>query len=81
MGFGGEFVSEVSERVFDGPEGLVLGQVHEFVGHAFEDGVGIAAQCGEDLLTTLLTLRSGLVRGRSGFVQHENLPGVKSTVP
>ena len=39
MGVGGEFVPEVAEGVLDLAEGLVVGQLGEFVGHAFEGGV------------------------------------------
>jgi hypothetical protein len=56
VGAGGQVVAEVAEGVLDGAEELALGQVDECVGHAFEDGVGVAAEGLEDELAALFTI-------------------------
>jgi hypothetical protein len=56
MGAAGQVVAQVAEGVLDGAEQLAVGQIDKFIGHAFEDGVGIAAQGLEDVLTTLFTV-------------------------
>ncbi len=56
MGAAGQVVAQVAEGVLDGAEQLAVGQIDQFIGHAFEDGVGIAAQRLEDVLTTLFTV-------------------------
>jgi len=66
MGAGGQVMAQVAEGVFDGPKPLALRQIDEGVGPAFEDGVGIAAQGLEEMLTTLFTVLCGLVSSRSG---------------
>ena len=78
MGPGGEVVTEVAERVLDGPEDLVIGQVDEFVGEALEEAFGLAAEGLEELLAAFFTPLRGRGRSRSGLVQHGDRPGVRS---
>ncbi len=79
MGPGGEVVTEVAEGVLEGAEPLVVREIDEFVGQAFQEGVGVTTQRREELLAALITsLRSRFGGGR-GVVQQENLPGVRST--
>jgi hypothetical protein len=79
MGLGGEVVTEVAQGGFDGAEDFVVGQIDQFIGEAFEEGIGLATQGLKELLTPLFASFRDLGRGREGFVQHEGLPGVKST--
>jgi hypothetical protein len=55
VGPGGEVVAEVAQGVLDLAEDLVVGEIDQFVGHAFEDGVGLAAEGLEELLTAGFT--------------------------
>jgi len=80
MSVGGEVVAEVAEGVFDLAEPLVVGQIDECISHAFEQFVGAVAQCLADLLTTHDTVLCDRKSGRSSWVQHRNLPGVRAIV-
>jgi hypothetical protein len=80
VGAGGEVVAEVAEGVLDGAERLVIGEVNECVGHALQDALGLGPQGLEELLTAFFSPLRGLVSVRRGFVQHGDLPGVRSTV-
>lgn len=76
----GEVVTEVAEGSLDGTEDLVVGEIDEFVGEAFEEVVGRPPQGLKELLTPRFASLRGRVRSRSGFVQRGNLPGVRSIV-
>jgi hypothetical protein len=56
MGVAGQVVAQVAQGVLDGAEQLAVGQIDEFVGHAFEDGVGLSVKGLEDVLTALFTV-------------------------
>ena len=73
-------MAEVAEGVFEAAEDLVIGEIDEFVGEAFQDAVGRAAEGLEELLATFFTTFGGASSGRSGIVYHRNLPGVRSSV-
>ena len=80
MGAGGELKAEVAQGVFDRPEDLLLGQIDQFIGQAFENGFRLATESLEELLATCFTVLGERRSSRSGFVQHKNLPGVKASV-
>lgn len=68
VGLGGEVVAEVAQGVFEAAEDLVIGEIDEFVGEAFQDAVGRAAEGLEELLATFFTTFGGARSGRSGIV-------------
>ena len=74
MGIRGEFVPEVAEGVLDLAEGLVVGQLGERVGHAFEGGV--ATEEFEDTLATGKAIFGDRGSSKRGVAQHEDHPGV-----
>ena len=69
MGAGGQVVAEVAQGVLDGAEELSLGQIDECVGHAFADGVGVAAERREEEPAALFTALRGRGSVRRGGVQ------------
>jgi hypothetical protein len=79
MGLSGEVVTKIAEGGFDGAENLVVGEIDQFIGQAFEEVVGLSTQGLKELPTPLFAPFRDRVSGRGGFVQHGNLPGVRPT--
>jgi hypothetical protein len=75
---GREVVTEVAEGVFERAEDPVVGEIDEFLGEAFEEGVSLDAQGREELLAPRFTFLRGRRSSRRGIVQHGNLPGFRS---
>ena len=79
MGAGSEVVTEVAEGMLDGAEDLVVGEIDEFVGETLQEGVSLAPKSREDVKASRFTPFRGVMRGRRGFVQHGDHPGVRGT--
>ena len=72
---GGEVVCQVAEVVLNLAEGLVLGEVHEVLGHPPQDLIGVGPEPAEQVLDARFAVGSLRGRRRGGRVRHGAHPG------
>jgi hypothetical protein len=66
MGLGGEAVREVAQGMLDGAKGLVVGEIDEFIGQAFEEAVRRAAEGFAEVAAAFFTPLGCLRSGKGG---------------